>query len=119
MTLTETFVVQADSEAPGPWQVLAGGDRTAGSVMFGEARVPAHTSGPGLHVHSLEDEAVFIVNGVMTFVVGDRRLEAGAGQLVWLPREVPHTFANLGDEPVWALGVTTPAGLEGMFVEQG
>jgi len=37
---------------------------------------------------------------------------------VWLPRQVPHTFANLGDEPVWAFGVTTPAGLEGMFEEQ-
>jgi hypothetical protein len=33
-----------------------------------------------------------------------------------LPRQVPHTFANLDAEPVWAFGVTTPAGLEGMFV---
>ena len=41
-----------------------------------------------------------------------------AGELVWLPRQVPHTFANLGDEPVWAFGVTTPAGLEGMFEDQ-
>jgi hypothetical protein len=56
---------------------------------------------------------------VLTFVVGDRRFEASAGELVWLPRQVPHTFANLGDEPVWAFGVTTPAGLEGMFEEQG
>ncbi len=54
----------------------------------------------------------------MTFVVGDRRFEAGEGQLVWLPREVPHTFANLGDDPAWVFGVTTPAGLEGMFAEQ-
>lgn len=57
--------------------------------------------------------------GVLTFVVGDRRFEASAGELVWLPRQVPHTFANLGNEPVWAFGVTTPAGLEGMFAEQG
>jgi quercetin 2,3-dioxygenase len=54
----------------------------------------------------------------MTFVVGEKRFQAGAGELVWLPREVPHTFANLGDEAVWAFGVTTPAGLEGMFSEQ-
>lgn len=118
MTLTESFVVQRDPAAPGSWQVLAGGDLTAGSVMFGEALLPARTSGPGLHVHAREDEAVFIITGVMTFLVGDRRFEADEGQLVWLPREVPHTFANLGDEPVRALGVTTPAGLEGMFAEQ-
>ena len=118
MTLTESFIVSRDPSVPGPWQVLAGGERTAGSVMFGEARLPAHTSGPGLHVHTREDEATFVMSGVMTFVVGDRRFEAGAGQLVWLPRKVPHTFANLHDEPAWAFGITTPAGLEGMFAEQ-
>lgn len=118
MTLTESFIVQHDPTTPGPWQVLAGGERTAGSVMFGEARLPGRTAGPGLHVHSREDEAVFVISGVMTFVVGSERFRAGAGQLVWLPREVPHTFANLDDAPVWAFGVTTPAGLEGMFAEQ-
>lgn len=119
MTLTDWFVVRRDAGEPGPWQVLAGGDRTGGTVLFGEARLPARTSGPGLHVHSREDEAAFIISGTMTFVVGERRFEASAGDLVWLPREVPHTFANLGDESVWAFGVTTPAGLEGMFEEQG
>ncbi len=118
MTLTEPVVVQRDQNVPGPWQVLAGGDRTAGSVMFGEARVPGHTSGPGLHVHTREDEAVFVISGVITFVVGDRTYRAGSGELVWLPREVPHTFANLDDEPAWAFGTTTPAGLEAMFAEQ-
>ncbi len=86
--------------------------------MFGEARLPGRTSGPGLHVHTREDEAAFVIAGVMTFVVGDERFEATAGELVWLPREVPHTFANLGDEPAWVFGTTTPAGLEGMFAEQ-
>lgn len=118
MTLTEHFVARRDRDAPGPWHVLAGGDLTAGSVIFGEAHLSPRTSGPGLHVHSREDEAAFVISGVMTFVVGDRRFEAGPGELVWLPRTVPHTFANLGDEPVWAFGVTTPAGLEGMFEEQ-
>lgn len=118
MMLTEPFVVRRDATVAGPWQVLAASDRTAGTVMFGEAKLPARTSGPGLHVHTREDEAVFVIGGMITFVVGDRRFEAGAGELVWLPREVPHTFANLGDEPAWAFGTTTPAGLEGMFEEQ-
>ena len=118
MTVTESFVVRRDPGIPGPWQVLAGSDRTAGSVIFGEARLPPRTSGPGVHVHTREDEAAYVISGVLTFVVGERRFEAGSGELVWLPRDVPHTFANLGDEPVWALGVTTPGGLEGMFEEQ-
>ena len=118
MTLTEPFVVRRDDGIPGPWQVLAGGALTAGSLIFGEARLPPRSSGPGLHVHTREDEAAYVISGVMTFVVGERRFDAGPGELVWLPREVPHTFANLGDDPAWALGVTTPAGLEGMFEEQ-
>ncbi|ADU49976.1 Cupin 2 conserved barrel domain protein [Intrasporangium calvum DSM 43043] len=87
-------------------------------MIFGEAKLPARTSGPGLHVHTREDEAIFVISGIITFVVGDRRFEAADGDLVWLPREVPHTFANVGDEPAWAFGTTTPAGLEGMFEEQ-
>jgi quercetin 2,3-dioxygenase len=71
-----------------------------------------------LHVHSREDEATYVISGTLTFVVGDHRFEAGPGTLVWLPREVPHVFANLGDEPVWAFGTITPAGLEAMFEEQ-
>lgn len=86
--------------------------------MFGEARLPPRTSGPGLHVHTREDEAAFVISGVVTFLVGDRRFEAASGCLVWLPREVPHTFANLGEEPAWVFGTTTPAGLEAMFAEQ-
>ncbi len=118
MTLTQPFTVQRDVDDARPWQVLAGGDRTGGAVMFGEARLPPRTSGPGLHVHTREDEAAFIITGVVTFLVGDQRFEATSGQLVWLPREVPHTFANLGDEPAWVFGTTTPAGLEQMFAEQ-
>ena len=116
--MSEPFVVQWDPSLSGPWQVLAGGDRTGQAVTFGEARVPPRTAGPGLHLHTREDEAAFVISGVMTFLVGDRRFEAGTGELVWLPREVPHTFSNLGNEPVWALGVISPSGLEGMFTEQ-
>lgn len=117
MTLTDSFLVRRDAGSRGPWQVPLAGDR-AGTVLFGEARLPTRTSGPGLHVHSRENEAVYITSGVMTLVVGDRRFEACAGDLTWLPREVPHGITNPGDEPVWALRVTTPAGLEGMFEEQ-
>lgn len=117
MSITDPFTARSNPEG-GPWQVLAGGSKTAGSVVFGEARLPPGAPGPHLHVHSREDEAVYVIDGQMTFTIGGKMLEAGRGTLVWLPRDVPHTFANLGQEPVWAFGTTTPAGLEGMFEEQ-
>src|SRR6188472_2989819 len=91
----------------GPWRVLSGAEITGGNVGFGDARLPPHTAGPGLHVHTREDEASYVIAGVITFVVGDRTFEAGPETLVWLPRGVPHTFANRGDEEAWAVGVTS------------
>ena len=115
--MTQHFVVGPEPAA-GPWRVLAGGTRTGGQVVLGEARLPPRSAGPSLHVHTREDEAVYVIEGVLTVRVGERTFEAAAGHLVWLPRGEPHTFANVGDAPVRAFGVTTPAGLEGMFEEQ-
>ncbi len=116
MTATDPFRVSRTGTQP--WEVLADGSMTGGDVMFGDARLPARTSGPDLHVHTNEDEAAYVIAGTMTFQVAEERFEAGPGTLVWLPRGVPHTFANLSDEPAWLFGTTTPSGLEGMFSEQ-
>lgn len=116
MTVTEPFRVTRKGDEP--WVVLADAAMTGGGVSFGEARLAPRTSGPSFHVHSNEDEAAYVVDGTMTFRVGDDMFEAGPGTLVWLPRGVPHTFANLSDGPAWVFGTISPAGLEGMFAEQ-
>lgn len=117
MTGSGHFVVGPEAHA-GPWRVLAGGDRTSGQLVLGEATLGPRSPGPSLHVHTREDEAAYVIDGVLTVKVGERTFEAGPGTLVWLPRNEPHTFANLSDMPVRTFGVTTPAGLEGMFEEQ-
>ncbi|MBW3561248.1 MAG: cupin domain-containing protein [Actinobacteria bacterium] len=116
MSTTEPFRVSREGDEP--WVVLADGSKTGGAVSFGEARLPRRTSGPSLHVHQREDEAAYVIEGIMTFQVGEETFEAGPGTLVWLPRSVPHTFANLSNESAWVFGTITPAGLEGMFAEQ-
>ena len=114
-----TFVVGGPRPAgAAPWRILAGTSLTGGGVGFGDARIPPHTAGPGLHRHTREDEASYVISGVLTFVVGERTFEAGPETLVWLPRDVPHTFANRGDDEAWVFGVTNPAGIEAMFEEQ-
>ncbi|MDP9356513.1 MAG: cupin domain-containing protein [Chloroflexota bacterium] len=37
---------------------------------------------------------------MLTVVLGDERFEVPAGGIAWLPRGVPHTFANLTADPV-------------------
>lgn len=116
--MTEPFVVEAPDTQEGPWRVIASGDRTGGLITVGEARMPPRSSGPSLHVHEREDEGTFVIEGTLTFVIGEDRFEARAGSFVWAPRGVPHTFANLSEEPVRVLGMIVPSGLEGMFIEQ-
>ncbi len=59
-----------------------------------------------------------VVEGVLTVVLGDEQFDVPAGGIAWLPRGVPHTFANLTADPVHVVGMIVPAGLEVMFVEQ-
>lgn len=118
MTLaSEPFVIEPQSDMDGPFRMLAGGDRTARQVSFGDGRLDPYAPGPPRHVHKNEDEAFHVIEGVMSFEVDGRRFEAGPGTLVWLPREHPPAFSNLSAEPVYLVGIIVPSGLEGMFEE--
>jgi mannose-6-phosphate isomerase-like protein (cupin superfamily) len=52
-------------------------------------------AGPRWHVHPY-DELFIIREGRALFTVGDERLEAEAGQIVFGPAQIPHKFKNLG-----------------------
>lgn len=45
-----------------------------------------------LHSHTHEDEAFYILEGDITFEVGDQTIEAGPGSFVFGPRGVPHRY---------------------------
>src|SRR5215510_14751519 len=52
-----------------------------------------------LHKHPYKE--IFIIQeGVATFTVGSPTLEAHAGQIIIVPADVPHKFANLSDKPL-------------------
>jgi mannose-6-phosphate isomerase-like protein (cupin superfamily) len=51
--------------------------------------------GPLWHVHPY-DEIFVIREGRALFTVGETRIEAEAGQIVFGPANVPHKFRNLG-----------------------
>lgn len=49
-------------------------------------------AGPPLHVHKNEDETFMIVEGEFVFQVGDKQIKASAGDVVFGPRQIPHTY---------------------------
>lgn len=62
--------------------------------------LPPHREGPPRHIHYREDEEGTITAGTLSAEVGGRRVDAGAGQSVRLPRGVPHRWWNQGDAPL-------------------
>ncbi len=65
-----------------PVTVLAYGNDTPGT-------------GPKLHIHPY-DEIFVVQQGRALFTVGERQIEADAGEVVFGPKGVPHKFVNLG-----------------------
>ena len=54
--------------------------------------------GPPLHLHPHQDEVFYVLGGTYRFRVGAAEHQLAAGDLIFLPRAVPHTFAQLSDE---------------------
>ncbi len=53
--------------------------------------------GPPLHIHPHQDEIFFIVQGEYLFQVGEDKHNLKAGDTIFLPRTIPHAFAQLTD----------------------
>ena len=50
-------------------------------------------SGPAvMHVHHADDEAWHVLEGTLNFRFTDRKVSVGAGQTVFVPAGVPHTY---------------------------
>lgn len=71
--------------------------------------------GPPLHVHHKEDETFYVLEGEYRVRVGDDELSLNKGQIAFLPRGVPHCYANAGTTNGKLLVITTPGGFDDFF----
>jgi quercetin dioxygenase-like cupin family protein len=81
---------------------------TRGAATVFEIRVPAGGTFPRPHVHEGWDEAVYVLEGVFTFVVDGISQELGAGQAAFAERGQTHGVANTGGTDGVFLIVATP-----------
>jgi mannose-6-phosphate isomerase-like protein (cupin superfamily) len=113
----------AHGEGDGVWflgtlmTIKAAHDDTAGAYTLLEQTTPP-LFGPPLHVHGAEDEAFYVLEGVLYVVCGDQSFDARPGSFVMLPRGIPHAF-QVGDSGARLLQITSPAGFEGFAHEVG
>ena len=78
----------------------------------------AGSAGCGIvrHVHEHEDEVVYVLEGELTFHIGNVVQHAQPGSCLVLPKGVEHSYL-VGSGPVRLLVAVTPAGLEGFLEE--
>ena len=99
--------------------IKAGTADTGGLLTVADGVLEPRTAGPPLHVHDETDECFYVVEGHLLIQVGQERHELGPGCFAWLPRQIPHTYANVSDSPVRIVGIYVPAGIEEPFAAQG
>ena len=73
------------------YRFLATGQDTSGKYALLEAFV-SPGGGPPPHVHSREEEGFYVLEGEITFFIGDQRLVASAGMFANMPVGTPHSF---------------------------
>ncbi len=80
---------------------------TGGQLGLIEADVPPR-GGPLAHVHTKEGEAVYVLDGKLEFLDGDRKITAGSGDFFYVPPGIRHRFPNIGLHTARMLFLFTP-----------
>ncbi|MDH7795208.1 MULTISPECIES: cupin domain-containing protein [unclassified Beijerinckia] len=69
-----------------------------------------------VHVHPTQEEFILVQEGVLSLKLDGVWLDAKAGDLVRMPRGVPHGYFNKSDKPARAMFWVSPArSLEALF----
>jgi uncharacterized cupin superfamily protein len=71
------------------------------------------------HTHSREDECSFVIDGEVTYLIGDTTLHVGTGGYVAKPRGLRHAFWNASDKPARIMEIHTPATFDSYYDELG
>ncbi len=118
MTLPDGVVLLAPGENRASGRVIL---KASGADTQGAYSLRENTVAPGFlvmpHRHRATDEAWYVIEGELTFLVEQEVVKARAGGFVLVPRGVTHAFANRGQGPAQFIVLFSPPGLELMFEE--
>ena len=87
--------------------ILLHSEQSNDAVGIVELAVPPGWNGPPLHHHDF-DEAFYVLEGELTFQLGEELRTARPGKLIFARRGAIHTLANLGEQRARYLVVCTP-----------
>lgn len=94
---------------------LTGKDTNGQYTLIEQNNEPEDSIPP--HVHENEDEVFQVLEGIIEMKIGDEKSILNAGDLVFCPKRIPHTWKVIGNEKSKVMLGIFPAGLEVMFEE--
>lgn len=86
-------------------------EETDGRYSISEWWLEPNTQGPGTHSHP-EDDIFYVIEGVMSVLVGEQWTDAGVGSFVLVPGGMPHDFENRGTVRAAILNFSVPGNFE-------
>jgi DNA-binding transcriptional MerR regulator/quercetin dioxygenase-like cupin family protein len=109
------------------FSVAAGDDRFGEQVKLGgdpnDCKVSAKDTGGAMcifeytgggggprHLHHEQDEWIYVIEGELEFLLGEKPLRLGAGESVFIPRNTAHVWGCTGGKPAKVVNVYQPAG---------
>jgi quercetin dioxygenase-like cupin family protein len=118
--LSDTMQTTTLADAPAYWflnavhLLLARSESQGGTYSLVHLTVSPGFSTP-YHVHHTEDEALYVLEGELTFVCNGNKAVREAGSYIFLPRGVPHGFRCTGRENSRVLIHVIPGGPKGFI----
>ncbi|MGI5255434.1 cupin domain-containing protein [Actinacidiphila glaucinigra] len=102
----------------GQARILLSGAETDERLSLMEFVVPAGHAPPH-HIHEDEEQVCFVLDGEVTFFIGDERHDLGPGQVAYGPRGVPHSYVVRSPQGARMAVLFSPACVEEFFRANG
>lgn len=87
-------------------------EETQEKYSISEWWLEPNTEGPGAHEHEENDEIFYVLEGVTTFLVGDKWIDAEKGTMLRIPARTIHDFVNKTQQRTGVLNFFIPGGFE-------
>ncbi len=94
---------------------LSGSDTDGDLAIFEQTSV-SQGKGTPLHIHHLQDEIFYVLEGSYYFQVGEEKYHLTYGDSIFLPRKVPHAWTQVSEKGKMTVTLQPAGKLENFFL---
>lgn len=87
-------------------------EETKEKYCISEWWLEPHSQGPGPHSHENNQDIFYILEGSVSFLVGEEWINASKGSFILIPENTKHDFKNQTDSKAGVLNFFIPGGFE-------